>query len=75
MQPHFEMPVVLYINGVLHHATHLGYKMVVDHPNHPFVRCAEHSGFGASAVEHLKSGGKVRTSGCWYSLRPDKENT
>ena len=75
MQHRSEMPTTLYIDGVLHHASHLGYKMLVDHPSCPFTPCAEHSGFGQASVEHLKMGGKVRTSGHWYSLQPDKESS
>ena len=64
---------VIYIDGAKHRATGLGLRFFVDSESLPCRRCAQH-GLDRAAVAHLKLGGKVRTSGHWYSLTPDKED-
>lgn len=63
---------IIYIDGVRRRATHLGTPMFVDSDDLPCRRCAQHS-LNAISVHHLQQGGRVHTSGHWYSLSPDKE--
>lgn len=68
--PDNGMPTTLYINGVKRNATELGVKVYADSDSLPGRRCSCHS-FNRGSVEHLKNGGRVFTSGNWYSLRPN----
>lgn len=67
-----EFTTVIYIDGKPHNSTQLGSVIFVDHPSLPYRRCAQHT-FSESSVRCLQRGGRVFTSGSWYSLSPDKE--
>lgn len=63
----------IYINNVKRQlVTPLGTRFFVDADCLPGRRCAQHT-LQPVSVDWLKRGGKVRTSGNWYSLSPDPE--
>lgn len=64
---------VIYIDGEPRNlVTPLAERFFVDHPSLPGRRCAQHT-LSGYAILHLQHGGRVFTSGSWYSLSPDKE--
>jgi len=69
-----DWSTVIYISGEKRRATNLGSRFWVDSDSLPRRRCSQH-GLSALATLHLMSGGRVRTSGNWYSLSPDKETS
>lgn len=67
------MAIDIYINDVKHRATHLGTCFWVDSDDLPGRRCSQHS-LTPDAVHHLQAGGRVFTTGNWYSLQPPTES-
>ena len=71
----------IYIDGELRHATKSNIPdlvkdfdgpFFVDHPSLPYRRCSQRS-LKKGATEHLERGGRVFSSGSWYSLKPPIE--
>lgn len=68
-----EFTRVLYINNVRHNVTHIGTRFWADSESLPLRRCSQHS-LQAASVVHIEAGGRVLTSGNWYSLYRTKGN-